>query len=74
VLPPVLSGAVRSCVTEKVLPADDPKEFAERVFTMLRDRNFRSALAIKARAAAKANYTWEMQLAPLDRMIERHSI
>jgi glycosyltransferase involved in cell wall biosynthesis len=46
-------------VTEKVLPADDPKEFAERVFTMLRDRNFRSALAIKARAAAKANYTWE---------------
>jgi len=60
--------------SKRVLPADDPKEFAKRVLAMLRDRNFRSALAIKARAAAKANYTWEMQLAPLDRMIERHSI
>jgi polysaccharide biosynthesis protein PslH len=55
--------------TEGILTADDPKEFAERVVRLLRDRDFRSAMARKARAAAEAHYRWEVQLAPLDRII-----
>jgi len=54
---------------EGILTADDPKEFAEHVVRLLRDRDFRSAMARKARAAVEANYRWEAQLAPLDRLI-----
>jgi sugar transferase (PEP-CTERM/EpsH1 system associated) len=54
---------------EGILIADDPKEFAEHVVHLLRDGDFRSKMALKARAAAEANYQWEAQLAPLDRVI-----
>ncbi len=48
---------------------NDPKEFAGHVVRLLREGDFRIAMARKARAAAEANYRWGTQLAVLDRVI-----
>ena len=52
-----------------ILTADEPEEFAEHVLHLLRDTNFRCDMARKARAAAEANYRWDVQMAALDRVI-----
>ena len=54
---------------EGILAADDAKEFADHVVRLLRDGEFRAAMARKARAAAEANYRWDRQLACLDRVV-----
>ncbi len=52
-----------------ILAADGPREFAEHVLQLLRDERFRSDMARKARAAAEANYRWDVQMASLDEVI-----
>lgn len=54
---------------EGILATDDPKEFADYVLRLLRDTDFRAAMARKARAAAEANYRWDRPMAQLDRVI-----
>ena len=54
---------------EGILATDDPKEFADHVLRLLRDNDFRAAMARKARAAAEANYRWDRPMAQLDRVI-----
>lgn len=54
---------------EEILTADEPKEFADHVVRLLREGDFRAAMAREARATAEANYRWEAQLATLDRVI-----
>ena len=54
---------------EGILATDDPKEFADHVLRLLRDGDFRAAMARKARAAAEANYRWDRPMAQLDRVI-----
>ncbi len=54
---------------EGILATDDPKEFADHVLRLLRESDFRAAMARKARAAAEANYRWDRPMAQLDRVI-----
>jgi glycosyltransferase involved in cell wall biosynthesis len=52
-----------------ILATEEPTEFARHVVDLLRDGGRRAEMARKARAAAEANYRWEVQLAPLDQVI-----
>jgi polysaccharide biosynthesis protein PslH len=52
-----------------ILTAKDANEFAGHVVRLLREGDFRTAMARKARAAVEANYQWATQLAALDRII-----
>ena len=54
---------------EGILAADDATQFADHVVRLLRDGEFRAAMARKARAAAEAHYRWDGQMACLDRVI-----
>jgi glycosyltransferase involved in cell wall biosynthesis len=54
---------------EGLLVADEPQEFAGHVVRLLREPDFRTAMACKARAAVEANYRWATQLAVLDQVI-----
>jgi len=54
---------------EGLLVADEPQEFAGHVVRLLREPDFRTSMACKARAAVEANYRWAVQLAVLDRVI-----
>jgi polysaccharide biosynthesis protein PslH len=72
-LPCVASEAAATATVvpdgEGILAADDAREFAGHVVRLLRDGEFRAAMARKARAAAEAHYRWDEQLACLDRVI-----
>jgi sugar transferase (PEP-CTERM/EpsH1 system associated) len=52
-----------------ILASDEPREFAEHVLRLLQEKKFRCDMGRKARAAAEANYRWEVQMAALDRVI-----
>ncbi|HJY48904.1 MAG TPA: TIGR03087 family PEP-CTERM/XrtA system glycosyltransferase [Stellaceae bacterium] len=52
-----------------ILATDEPREFARHVIDLLGDSNGRAEMARRARAAAVANYRWEVQLACLDQVI-----
>jgi sugar transferase (PEP-CTERM/EpsH1 system associated) len=52
-----------------ILAADEPQEFAEHVLKLLREEKLRSDMAREARAAAEANYRWDVQMASLDQVI-----
>jgi sugar transferase (PEP-CTERM/EpsH1 system associated) len=52
-----------------ILATDEPREFARRVIDLLGDSDGRAEMARRARAAAVANYRWEVQLACLDQVI-----
>jgi glycosyltransferase involved in cell wall biosynthesis len=52
-----------------ILATDEPREFARQVVDLLRDGGRRAEMACKARAAAEANYHWEVQMARLDEVI-----
>ena len=54
-----------------VLAADDPRQFADHAIRLLRDEDFRSQMARKAREAIETTYTWEAPLRQLDRLVER---
>jgi polysaccharide biosynthesis protein PslH len=54
---------------EGILVADRPEDFAGHVIGLLRDADWRSGMARRARAAAEANYRWDVQMARLDRAI-----
>ena len=72
-LPCVASKATATATVvpdgEGLLRADEPREFAGHVVRLLRDGEFRAAMARKARAAAEAHYRWDEQMAGLDRVI-----
>jgi len=72
-LPCVASVAARSGTVipngEGILATDDPKEFAGHVVRLLQDGNWRTEMARWARAAAEANYRWEVQMAGLDEIV-----
>jgi sugar transferase (PEP-CTERM/EpsH1 system associated) len=72
-LPCVASEAAATATVvpdgEGILAADDAREFAGHVVRLLRDGEFRTAMARKARAAAEAHYRWDEQMACLDRVI-----
>ena len=53
-----------------VLVTDNPREFAEDVVHLLRDSDYRSAMARRARVAAETNCRWEEQMSHLDQVIE----
>ena len=52
-----------------ILATDEPREFARHVINLLGDSDGRAEMARRARAAAVANYRWEVQLACLDQVI-----
>jgi len=52
-----------------ILATDEPREFARHVIDLLGDSDGRAEMARRARAAAVANYRWEVQLAYLDQVI-----
>ena len=54
---------------EGMLATDEPMEFARHVAGLLQDGTRRAEMSRKARAAAEANYRWEVQLARLDQVI-----
>jgi sugar transferase (PEP-CTERM/EpsH1 system associated) len=54
---------------EGILAADDPQDFADQVVRLLREDDFRTEMARKARTAAEANYRWDRQMAQLDQVI-----
>ena len=72
-LPCVASTAASTGVVipdgDGILTANDANEFAGHVVRLLREDNFRMAMARKARAAVEANYQWATQLAALDPVI-----
>jgi polysaccharide biosynthesis protein PslH len=76
-LPSVASSAAwRGTVIpngEGILVADQPREIAGHVIRLLRDADWRTDMACRARAAAEANYLWEAQLARLDQVIAKRS-
>jgi sugar transferase (PEP-CTERM/EpsH1 system associated) len=55
---------------EAVLVTDNPREFAEDVLRLLRDGDYRSTMARKARVVAETNCRWEEQMSHLDQVIE----
>jgi polysaccharide biosynthesis protein PslH len=72
-LPCVASNAAWSGTVisdgEGLVVADDAREFAGRVVTLLREEDWRADMARRARAAAEANYRWDAQMARLDQAI-----
>ena len=72
-LPCVASTAARSGTAvadgQGILATDEPREFARHVIDLLGDGDGRAEMARRARAAAVANYRWEVQLACLDQVI-----
>ena len=72
-LPCVASTAARSGTVvadgQGILATDEPMEFARYVVDLLRDGGRRAEMAHLARAAAEANYRWEVQLTRLDEAI-----
>src|SRR5262249_42587272 len=54
---------------EGILVTDEPEEFARHVIHLLQDRIWRAEMGAKARAAAEANYRWEVQLSRFDQII-----
>jgi len=72
-LPCVASTAARSGTAvadgQGILATDEPREFARHVIDLLGDSDGRAEMARRARAAAVANYRWEVQLACLDQVI-----
>ncbi len=72
-LPCVASTAARRGTVvadgEGMLAADEPMDFARHVVDLLRDGTRRAEMSRRARAAAEANYRWEVQLARLDEVI-----
>ena len=72
-LPCVASTAARRGTVvadgEGMLAADEPMEFARHVADLLRDGARRAEMSRRARAAAEANYRWDVQLARLDEVI-----
>ncbi|HJZ14012.1 MAG TPA: TIGR03087 family PEP-CTERM/XrtA system glycosyltransferase [Stellaceae bacterium] len=72
-LPCVASTAARSGTAvadgQGILATDEPREFARHVIDLLGDSDARAEMARRARAAAVANYRWEVQLACLDQVI-----
>jgi glycosyltransferase involved in cell wall biosynthesis len=53
-----------------VLVSDNPREFAEEIVCLLRDGDYRSAMARRARVAAETHCRWEEQMSHLDQVIE----
>jgi glycosyltransferase involved in cell wall biosynthesis len=72
-LPCVTSTAARSGTViadgEGLLATDEPIEFARHIVDLLQDGTRRAEMSRRARAAAEANYRWEVQLARLDQVI-----
>ena len=72
-LPCVASTAARRGTAvadgEGMLATNEPREFARYVLDLLRNGGRRAEMARKARAAAEANYHWEVQMARLDEAI-----
>jgi sugar transferase (PEP-CTERM/EpsH1 system associated) len=54
---------------EGIVATDDAREFAERVVALLSDATYRAEMGKKARAAAEANYSWDVQMQALDRVV-----
>ena len=54
---------------EGIVAADDAGEFARHVIRLLREPDYRSAMAAAARAAVERDYSWDQQLAALDAVI-----
>ena len=54
---------------EGILATDNAQEFARNVIHLLRDSDWRAEMARRARAAAEANYRWEVPLSCLDQVI-----
>ena len=54
---------------EGILATDNAREFARNVIDLLGDSNRRTETAGRARAAAEANYCWDVQLSRLDQVI-----
>jgi len=54
---------------EGIAVADEPTEFAAHIVRLLRDDEWRAAMARRARAGVEANYRWEVQMAALDHVI-----
>jgi polysaccharide biosynthesis protein PslH len=52
-----------------ILATDEPRKFARHVTDLLGDSDGRAEMARRARAAAVANYRWDVQLACLDQVI-----
>jgi sugar transferase (PEP-CTERM/EpsH1 system associated) len=52
-----------------MLAADQPRQFAAHIIRLLRDGQWRSEMAHRARAVAEAQYRWDAQLARLDEVI-----
>jgi polysaccharide biosynthesis protein PslH len=52
-----------------IVAADDPREFAEHIISLLQDSKWRAKMGRRARAVAEANYRWETQMARLDQVI-----
>ncbi|MEX2649052.1 MAG: TIGR03087 family PEP-CTERM/XrtA system glycosyltransferase [Alphaproteobacteria bacterium] len=50
--------------------ADDAEAFADAVVRLAQDAGLRAGLGRKARAAVEADYTWDIQMGRLDRVIE----
>jgi sugar transferase (PEP-CTERM/EpsH1 system associated) len=70
-LPCVASTAAwtGTAAAEGILATDDPQEFARHLVNLLGDSNRRAEISSRARAAAEANYRWEVQLSRLDQVV-----
>jgi len=65
---PAWSGTVLS-QGDGILATDNAREFADHVLHLLRHVEYRAAMAVKARAAAETNYSWEGQMQHLDAIV-----
>lgn len=54
---------------EGILVADHPREFASHIVRLLQDDNYRADMARRGRLAVESNYTWDLQMQALDRVI-----
>lgn len=54
-----------------IVASNDPAELAQQIVRLLSDANYRGAMALRARQAVEANYTWGAQMDLLDGIIAR---
>jgi glycosyltransferase involved in cell wall biosynthesis len=65
---------LEACSGEHLFVADDPVEFSNCVIRLLKDKNMRKNMALKASLLVQEKYDWEKTLPAFVRMVESDSV
>ena len=69
--PVVATKTARAGIEGGILVADNPKEFAEKVSELLKDKNLRDKTGKEARRLIEKKYTWENTVKNYEKIYSR---